>query len=103
VLLSNRERLLLDALKQTGSVKEAAYFLSTHTNPDIRDEKMTPPIAYQMLHRIRWRYVDARSFINTVLAYRKSNNLLRRVLAAPSKTEREAREEEEVEDEEEDE
>jgi len=81
--LSGRERLLLEALKQTGSVKDAVYYLNTHPNPDVRDEKMTPGIAYQMLHRVRGRYTEARSFINTVLAYRKSNAVLRKVLTTP--------------------
>jgi len=97
-MLSGRERLLLEALKQTGSVKDAAYYLSTHPNPDVRDEKMTPQIAYQMLHRLRGRYTEARSFINTILAYRKSNAVLRKVLTTPDavvKTEKEDEKEEE--------
>lgn len=79
-LLSERERRLLDSLSQTGSVTTAASLIRYHSNPALRDENMSDKAAYQILYRLRQKYVESRAFVNTILAYRKKNELLRKVL-----------------------
>jgi len=79
-LLSDRERNLLEALSKLGSVKDAATFIRSSYDPAVRDEKMTTDAAYSILYRIRQKYLDARGFVNTILAYRKKSELLRKVL-----------------------
>lgn len=79
-LLSDRERNLLDALSRAGTVKDAAYFIRYSRDPAIHDEKMTTKAAYSILYRLRQKYLDARGFVNTILAYRKRSELHRKVL-----------------------
>lgn len=79
-LLSDRERNLLDSLATSGSVKDAASFLRSSYDPAIRDENMTTDAAYSILYRIRQKYLDARGFVNTMLAYRRKSELLQKVL-----------------------
>jgi len=79
-LLSDRERNLLDMLAKTGSVKDAANFIQYSLDPKIRDEKMTTDAAYSILYRLRHKYLDARGFVNTLLAYRGKSELLKKVL-----------------------
>lgn len=84
-LLSDREKKLLDMLETKGSVKDAAYFICYSDDPGIRDPKMTTAAAYSILYRLRKKYVDARTFVNTILAYRKKSELLRTVLTPVAK------------------
>ena len=79
-LLSDRERNLLEAISKSGSVKAAASFIRNNNDPSIRDEEMTKGAAYGILYRLRHKYLDARGFVNTILAYRKKSELLRKVL-----------------------
>ena len=79
-LLSDRERNLLDALSKSRSVKDAAHFIRNSYDPAVRDEKMTTDAAYSILYRLRQKYLDARGFVNTLLAYRGKSELLRKVL-----------------------
>jgi len=95
-LLNERERRLIEALARQKSVKDAAYFIRYDQNSP--DETMTAEAAYHMLHRIRGKYLDARKFINTILAYRQRSDLLKRVLT-PSVKQVEEKEPEEGEEE----
>jgi len=95
-LLTDREKRLIDALAQHRSIKDAAYFIRYDQNSP--DETMTAEAAYHMLHRIRGKYLDARWFINTILAYRQRSDLLKRVLT-PSVKQVEEKEPEEGEEE----
>jgi len=79
-LLSDRERNLLDSLAKSRSVKDAASFIRDSYDPAVRDESMTTGAAYSILYRIRHRYLDARGFVNTILAYRRKSELLQKVL-----------------------
>lgn len=88
-LLSDREKNLLAAIARHNTVKNAAHDLRSHHDPKIRDENMTDEAAYQILYRIRARYVDARTFINTILGQRKINELSRKVLTPSVKLEKE--------------
>lgn len=63
-----------------GSVKAAASFIRDSHDPAVRDEKLTTDAAYSILYRLRQRYLDARGFVNTLLAYRKRSELLQKVL-----------------------
>ena len=79
-LLSDRERNLLDAIATSGSVKSAARFIRHSYDPRIKDENMTAGAAYSILARLRGKYTDARGFVNTLLAYRRKSELLKKVL-----------------------
>jgi hypothetical protein len=78
--LSKRELNLLNQIAKSRSVKDAAYFIRTSQDPNVKDEKMDENAAYQMLQRIRKRQKDARQIINTLLQYRRRTPLLEQVL-----------------------
>jgi len=96
-LLSDRERRLIEALARHKSVKDAAYSIRYHESKP--DANMTAEAAYHILHRVRRKYLDARKFINTVLAYRQRSDLLKKVLTPAVKQVEEKPEEEEEEEE----
>ena len=68
--LTQKEERLLKAIKGKISVKDAALALG-----------ISPRTAYNTLYKIRRKYVKAREFINKVLAYRKSDGLIDRLLS----------------------
>lgn len=67
--LTEKEKKLLNAIDEKDTVKAAASSLG-----------ISPRTAYDMLYRIRNRYVIARGFINTILAYRKKSPRLEMIL-----------------------
>jgi len=70
MLLTKREKQLLDSLKSKYSVKDGAVALG-----------ISPNTAYNMIYRIRKKYREARNFINTILTYRRTSSLLDVVLS----------------------
>ena len=70
MLLTKREKQLLDSLKNKYSVKDGAVALG-----------ISPNTAYNMIYRIRKKYREARNFINTILTYRRTSSLLDVVLS----------------------
>jgi len=75
-VLSEREKLLLEALTKWRTVKDASHYLVYEK--DLPD--MTEKACYAILGRIRRRYKKARNFINTILNYRRKSDTLRKVL-----------------------
>lgn len=74
--LSEREQALLDALKSHRTVKDASYFLrSKQGMSDMTDKK-----CYDILGRLRKRYLKARTYVNTILNYRQASSALKKVL-----------------------
>ena len=69
-MLTQKERELLEAIKHHITVKDASQSLG-----------ISERTAYNMLYRIRRKYKRARDFVNTILAYRKSDRFLDRLLA----------------------
>jgi len=67
--LSKRERRYFDALASTDSVKLAASKL-----------ELDPQTLYNWLYSLKRRYAQKRGWINAVLAQRKRNKLIRRML-----------------------
>jgi len=96
ILLNKREKNLLDMMCKANSVKDAVYFIRQSQDPKVKDETLTEDIAYQMLARIRDKYLDARQFINVILNYRRRSSLLRKRLTPKVPLEEEEEEEEEL-------
>jgi len=67
--LSKTERRYFDALASTNSVKTAASKLN-----------LEPQTLYNWLYTLKRRYARKRGWINAVLAQRKRNKLIRRML-----------------------
>lgn len=68
--LTEREKKVLDAIARSVDAKAAANILG-----------LSPSTVYNMLYRIRKKYVDARKFVNTILAYRRKSPKLDMVLS----------------------
>jgi len=74
-MLTDRERQLLELCVEVYSVKDVA-----------RKMGVTDSTAYNMLHRIRRKYVQSRLFVNTILGYRRKSPLLNKVLSPRTST-----------------
>ena len=68
-LFSERERKLINAINEHFIVKEAAESIG-----------ITVRTAYNMLYRLRNKYLKAQTFVNTILAQKRRSPLLNRVL-----------------------
>ena len=69
-MLTAREKQLLEAIKRHVSVKEAANSIG-----------LSARTAYNMLLRIRKKYVKARRLVNIIINYRKSDGYLNKLLS----------------------
>ena len=85
-MLTSRERQLLDAIKRSVSVKQAAQSIG-----------MSERTAYNMLYKIRKKYRKARELVNAVLSYRRSDGYLDRLLALKQPLWKEIKEQEKIE------
>ena len=74
--LSEKEKLLLEAIAQSTTVSEASHKLIYNKG----QITMTPSACSQMLYRIRARYLEARTYTNTILALRQRSPLSKKVL-----------------------
>jgi len=68
-VLTEKERRILDKIAECISVVEAAQELG-----------LSVRTLYNVLYRIRNKYRKARLFVNTILAYRRKDRILARVL-----------------------
>ena len=68
-VFSDRERKLLNAINEHIYVKEAAGSIG-----------ITVRTAYNILYRLRKKYLKAQTFVNTILAQKRRSPLLSRVL-----------------------
>ena len=73
---TEKEKLLLEAIDKSSTVSMASHNLIYGKG----QTTMTPQACYQMLHRIRARYLEARSYTNTILALRQRSPLSKKVL-----------------------
>ncbi len=73
--LSISEKALLDALLTHRWVVTASHSLIRQGHSD-----MTPQKCYAMLGRIRARYKQSRTFVNTILSYRQRSESLKKLL-----------------------
>ena len=69
-MLKEREKKVLETLKNYSKVKDACQAL-----------RMSPRTVYNILFRLRKRYVEARRFVNQIVAYRRQSKLLDKVLS----------------------
>jgi len=69
-VLKEREKLVLDTVAKSYTVKQAAQKL-----------KMSERTVYNILYRLRKKQVAARKYINTLLGYRRSSPILDKVLS----------------------
>jgi DNA-binding transcriptional ArsR family regulator len=69
-LLKEREKKVLDSLENYSKVKDACQTLN-----------MSPRTVYNILFRLRKRYVEARRFVNQMVTYRRKSKLLDKVLS----------------------
>ena len=67
--LTDREKKILEAIDKHLYVKDAAHALG-----------LTPRTVYNVLYRLRNKYIEARWFVNIMLAYKRKSKLLNRVL-----------------------
>ncbi len=68
--LTDNEEKLLKAMQGKLTVKDAALAIGISTRT-----------AYNVLYRIRRKYLKAREFVNKILAYRRSDKLIDYVLS----------------------
>jgi len=87
-MLTKRETELLEAIKHTVTVKEAAQSIG-----------LSPRTAYNMLFKIRRKYRRARRLVNQIIAYRKADGYLDRLLALREPLWKQIKEQEKIEQE----
>lgn len=68
-MLTTLEEKLIEAMKDVLTIKDACHKIG-----------ITPRTGYTILYRLRKKYQKARTFINTLEAKKKGNELLRKVL-----------------------
>lgn len=85
-MLTKREKELLEAIKHEITVKEAALSIG-----------LSPRTAYNMLFKIRRKYQRARKLVNTIIAYRKADGYLDRLLAIKEPLWKQIKEQEKIE------
>lgn len=78
-VLKKSEEKLLDCLADSVSVKDACKKL-----------RISSKTAYNMLYRLRQKYVKARAFVNKIEAQKRRSETLRKVLTIRVKLEEES-------------
>jgi len=110
-LLSRREALLLQLIAKHGKVKDAVYFINysedrqmdlvfpekdfKKSDGTVYKARLSEWAAYQMLRRIRTRYLRARNFVNRLVSLRNRYPSIDKVLAPKVRLSAEEEEEEE--------